>query len=131
MSKITVSALGKVLIAECGNEGQHPYLCEEGKATLQFLRAAISFVPLALDAGADMQNACFLFAQPGKEFAVVAGNGDWEFFFSPDDRGDIFGYCIRRPWLRYIWDDVKSAVRRIGSFLSPIFGPSLLALAAA
>ena len=113
MSEITVSALGKVLIAECGNEGQHPYLSDEGKATLQFLRAAISFVPLTLDAGADMENASFLFAQPGKEFAVVAGNGFWEFSFSPDDFGDISGYCVRRPWLRYIWDGVKSTVRRV------------------
>ena len=128
MSKITVPALGKVLIAECGNEGHHPYLSAEEKATLQFLRAAISFVPLALEAGADMENASFLFAQPGKEFAVVAGKGDWEFFFYTDSRGDISGHCVRRPWLRYIWDGVKSTVRRIGSFLLPIFGPPLLAL---
>lgn len=131
MSKITVPALGKVLIAECGNEGQHPYLSEEGKTTLAFLRAAISFVPLALDAGADMQNASFLFAQAGIEFAIVAGKGDWEFFFYPNCRGEIFGHCVRRPWLRYIWDGVKSTVRRVGSFLLPSLGRSLIALVAA
>ena len=132
MSRITVPALGKVLIAECGNEGRHPYLSEEGKLTLKFLRAAISFVPLAMDAGADMQNTSFLFAQPGTEFAIVAGNGDWEFFFSPNSgNSDITGVCVQKPFLRYIWDGVKSAVRRVGSYLLPIVGPPLLALIAA
>ena len=131
MFKITVSALGKVIIAECGNEGQHPYLSEERKTTLKFLRAAISFVPLAMDAGADMCNASFLFAQPGQEFAIVAGNRNWKFFFYLDCNGDISGHCVGKPWLRYIWDKVKSTVRSVGSFLVPILGPPLLALAAA
>lgn len=129
LSKITVTALGKVLIAECGNEGKHPYLSYEEKVTLQFLRAAISFVPLALDTGADMRNASFLFAQPGREFAIVAGNGDWEFYFSHSQYGDIFGYCVRKPWMQYAWDSIKSTFRRVGSFLFPIFGPALIALA--
>ena len=129
LSKITVTALAKVLIAECGNEGKHPYLSYEEKVTLQFLRAAISFVPLALDTGADMRNASFLFAQPGREFAIVAGNGDWEFYFSHSQYGDIFGYCVRKPWMQYAWDSIKSTFRRVGSFLFPIFGPALIALA--
>lgn len=129
MSEITVTALGKVLISECGNEGKHPYLSDEGKVTLQFLRAAISFVPLALDTGADMRNASFLLAQPGRELAIVAGKGDWEFYFSHNQYGDIFGYCVRQPWIQYAWDAIKSTVRRVGSFLFPIFGPALLALA--
>ena len=108
MSKITVSALGKVLIAESGNESQHPYLSEEEKATLRFLRAAISFVPVALDIGADMENASFLFAQPGKEFAVVAGKGDWVFLFYLKYHGDISGRCVRKPWPRYFRDSVTS-----------------------
>lgn len=129
LSKITVTALGKVLIAECGNEGKHPYLSYEEKVTLQFLRAAISFVPLALDTVADIRNASFLFAQPGREFAIVAGNGDWEFYFSHSQYGDIFGYCVRKPWMQYAWDSIKSTFRRVGSFLFPIFGPALIALA--
>lgn len=129
LSKITVTALGKVLIAECGNEGKHPYLSYEEKVTLQFLRAAISFVPFALDTSADMRNASFLFAQPGREFAIVAGNGDWEFYFSHSQYGDIFGYCVRKPWMQYAWDSIKSTFRRVGSFLFPIFGPALIALA--
>ena len=131
MGEITVPRLGQVLVRTCGNEGQHPYLSEAGKATLKFLRASITFVPFALDAGADMRNASFLFAQPGREFAIVAGKGDWEFCFSQNSDGDIFGHCVRKPRLRYIWDGVKSTVRRVGSFLLPIVGPPLLALIAA
>ena len=116
---------------ECGNEGRHPYLSEEGKATLKFLRASITFVPFALDARADMRNASFLFSQPGREFAIVAGNGDWEFCFSQNYNGDIFGHCVRKPWLRYAWDSVRSNVRSVFSYLLPIMGPPLLALLAA
>ena len=131
MREITVPRLGQVLVWTCGNEGQHRYLSEAGKATLKFLRAAITFVPFAMDAGADMRNASFLFSQPGREFSIVAGKGDWEFCFSQDYNGDIFGHCVRKPRLRYIWDGVKSAVRRVGSYLLPIVGPPLLALIAA
>lgn len=128
VSEITVPALDKLLIEECGNECQHPHLSEEKKATLRFLRAAISFVPLALDAGADMQNASFFFAHLGMEFAVVAGKGEWEFLFYPDYHGQLCGYCVRKPWLRYICDGVISTVRRVSSFSMSTFHPSLLAL---
>jgi len=129
MEEITVRALGKVLTAECGNEGRHLYLNDEEKVTLQFLREAISFVPFALATGADMRNASFLLAQPGREFAIVAGKGDWEFYFCYDQYGAIFGYCVRKPWIRYAWDSIKSIVCRAGSYLFPMLGPSLLALA--
>jgi len=115
MQEITVSALGKLIIAEYGNEGRHPYFSDEEKVTLKFLRSAISFVPLALATGADMRNASFLLALPGREFAIVAGKGDWEFYFSYDQHGAIFGYCVRKPWIRYAWDAIKSTVRRAGS----------------
>ncbi|XP_068726926.1 uncharacterized protein [Montipora capricornis] len=129
--EITVPTLDQVLLKTCGNEGQHRDLSEEEKATLEFLKAAITFVPSALDAGANMRNASFLFSQPGREFAITAGKGDWEFYFSQDDKGDIFGHCVRKPRLRYIWDRFKSTVRSVRPYLLPILGPPFLALVAA
>ncbi|XP_068727004.1 uncharacterized protein [Montipora capricornis] len=121
--EITVPELGQVHLKTRGNEGQHRYLSEAEEVTLKFLNAAITFVPFALDAGADMRNASFLFSQPGREFAITAGKGDWEFYFSQNDEGDISGHCVRKPRLRYIWDRVRSVV----SYLLPILGPPLLA----
>lgn len=92
------------------------------------MRAAISFIPEVLDVGGDLSNASFIFTQPGREFAIVVGNGGWEFYFSQGYDEEIYGRCVRKPTLRYIWDEVTSTVRRIGSFLFPIMGPQLLAL---
>ena len=129
--EITAPVLGRVLLRKCGNEGRHPYLDRAGQATLKFLRAAISFIPFASAAGADLSNASFIFSQPGREFVIKAGKGDWEFYFYQGYGGDIYGHCVRKPMLRYIWDGVTSAVRRVGTFLLPIMGPTLLALMAA
>ena len=123
LSKITTPYLGKILVQLCGNEGHHPYLDEQGRTTLLFMRAAISFIPLALHAGADLQNASFIFAQPGREFAIKAGNGDWEFYFTQENDGEIYGRCVRKPTLHYIWDGVKRVVR----YLVPILGPPVMA----
>lgn len=106
-----------------------------GRTTLKFLRAAITFIPDAMCEGADMRNAAFIFTQPGREFLIKAGNGDWEFYFSEDEYGgDIWGRCVRKPLRRYLWDGVKSVVRCIGSAIGqylPIVGPTALALTAA
>ncbi|KAJ7389470.1 hypothetical protein OS493_031439 [Desmophyllum pertusum] len=103
VSQITPSHLGEILIQLCGNEGKHPYLDEQGRSTLQFMRAAIYFIPFAMRAGADLRNASFIFAQPGREFVIKAGQGDWEFYFSQSDDENIHACCVRKPRLRYIW----------------------------
>ena len=128
MKEITSPILGRELIKRCGNEGHHPYLDEQGKTTLKFLRASISFIPEVIEVGGDLCNASFIFSQPGREFVITSGNGDWEFYFSQGYGDEIYGRCVRKPTLRYIWDNVTSTVRRIGSFLLPIVGPQLLAL---
>ena len=128
MREITSPVLGREIIKRCGNEGQHPHLDQKGKTTLKFLRASISFIPEVIDVGRDLSNASFIFTQPGGEFVIIAGNGDWEFYFSQSYDNEIYGRCVRKPTLRYIFGKVSSTVRRIGSFLLPIAGPELLAL---
>ncbi|CAH3150265.1 unnamed protein product, partial [Pocillopora meandrina] len=99
------------------------------ETTIKFLKAAIHFLPMALDDGADLTNAVFLFAQAGKEFVVKAGRGDWEYYFSEDSINNIADKCVRRPRLRSIWIGITSTVSRVcGPLLS--LG-STIALAAA
>ena len=86
--------------------------------TLRFLRAAISFIPDAMNDGADMRNAAFILSQPGREFIIQAGSGDWEFYFSVEEDGEIYGRCVCKPFWRYVWDGVKSLVSRIGGLFS-------------
>lgn len=115
VNKITGTVIGREILRRCGNEGQHPYLDGVRKTTLRFLRAADSFIPDAEDDGADLRNAAFILRQPGREFAIIAGDGDWEYDFCEDADGDIYGRCIRKPFLRFAWDEVKSTVFRIFS----------------
>ena len=134
VNEITGVTLGRELVRRCGNEGQHRYLDAAGYTTLRFLRAAITFVPDALDDGADMCNAAFILSQPGREFLIQSGSGDWEFFFAEDQYGEIYGRNVRKPFLRYVWDGAKSLVCRIGSAIGGLFsivGSSLRALTAA
>ena len=119
--EITAPVLGRELVRRCGNEGQHRYLDATGYTTLRFLRAAISFIPDARDDGGDMRNAAFILSQPGQEFLIQAGNGDWEFYFAEEADGQIYGRCVRKPLVRYMWDGFKSAVCRIGSFVGGLF----------
>lgn len=131
VNEITPAALGRELVRRCGNEGRHRYLDAAGYTTLRFLRAAITFVPDALDDGADMCNAAFILSQPGREFLIQSGSGDWEFYFAEDQYGEIYGRNVRKPLLRYVWDGAKSLVRRIGSAIGGLFsiaGSSLRAL---
>ena len=127
VKEISGVTLGRELVRRCGNEGQHRHLDAARYTNTQFLRVAISFVPDALDDGADMCNAAFVLSQPGREFLIQSGSGDWEFYFAEDQYGDIYGRNIRKPFFRYVWDGVKSVVRRIGGLLS-IAGSSLRAL---
>ncbi|KAK2569409.1 hypothetical protein P5673_006335 [Acropora cervicornis] len=126
VEEITVVELGKFLVKTCGNEGRHPYLDETGKTTLRFLRASIDFIPKAIaEFGANMRNGSFIFAQPGSEFVITAGNGDWEFYFSQSEDADkISCYCLRKPMWRCLWDGVVWA-------FSQFVPSSLLALTAA
>ena len=63
--------------------------------------------------GANMQNASFIYAQPGNEFVITAGNGDWEFYFSQSEEDKISCYCTRKPMYRYLWDGIVWAFSRI------------------
>ncbi|KAJ7389458.1 hypothetical protein OS493_031427 [Desmophyllum pertusum] len=103
VDEITAPVLGRELVRRCGNEGQHRYLDAIGHTTLRFLRAAISFIPDALNDGGNMRNAAFILSQPGREFLIQAGSGDWEFYFSEYANGAIYGRCVRKPFLRYVW----------------------------
>ena len=110
VSKITSAILGKEITKRCGNEGRHRNLNNRGQTTLRFLQNAISFIPEAVKAGADLTNAAFIFSQPGREFVVKAGRGDWEFFFSEDERDEIHGRCVRKgrkPLLHKVWNNLK------------------------
>lgn len=97
------------------------------------MRTAISFIPDAQNDGGDMRNAAFILSQPGQEFLIQAGNGDWEFYFAEEEDGRIYGRCVRKPFLRYMWDGFMSVVRSVGSFIGGLFavtGSSRLALSA-
>ncbi|CAH3195645.1 unnamed protein product [Porites evermanni] len=117
VQEINGRAIGREITRRCGNEGQHRYLNDVDWTTLRFLRAANSFIPDARDDGADMRNCAFILRQPGREFfVIISGNGDWEYDFSEDADGEIYGRCVRKPFLRYVWDGTKSLVVRVISF---------------
>jgi len=116
VQEINGRAIGREITRRCGNEGQHRYLNDVDWTTLRFLRAANSFIPDARDDGANMRNCAFILRQPGREFVIISGNGDWEYDFSEDADGEIYGRCVRKPFLRYVWDGTKSLVVRVISF---------------
>ncbi|KAL9965270.1 hypothetical protein ACROYT_G029045 [Oculina patagonica] len=119
VDKITSVALGKEVLKRCGDEDQQKKLNETRKATLKFLKAATSFIPHAMDAGADLTNAAFIFAQPGSEFVIKAGGGDWEFYFTEESDGEIRGHCVRiGSFCRWAWDkSVGNFARILGGFV--------------
>ncbi|XP_015780079.1 PREDICTED: uncharacterized protein LOC107357954 [Acropora digitifera] len=119
VKEINGCTVGKEIIKRCGNEGHHPHLRSEDKATLRFLRAANSFIPDAENDGADMKNAAFILRQPGREFVLKSGNGDWEYDFCEDSDGQIYGRCIRKPLLSFVYDKTTSTVVRLVKFLIP------------
>lgn len=123
VKKITSIALGNE-IEKIRDKGR---LSEYDQTGIRFLKGAIHFIPLALEDGADLENAAFIFATPGSQFVVTAGKGDWEYYFSEDDMRIITSRCVRRPWRWYLWDKVKSGFSRIVPFL-PIAGAALKVL---
>lgn len=104
VNDINERTLGKEILRRCGNEGRYQ-------------RAAISFVPDARGDGVDLTNACFILHQPVGSFVIKSGNGDWEFKFSQDDRGNISGTCERQPLRRYLWDGFNSVVKCVGKVI--------------
>ena len=116
VDEITGLVIGKQIRKRCGNEGWHQYLNDMERETLNFLRAANTFIPDAKDDGANMRNCAFILRQPGREFVIISGNGDWEYDFCQAADGEIYGRCIRKPLARYAWDRARSAVVRVCSF---------------
>ena len=114
MKKITSIPLGDE-VEKIRNKGR---LSEHDRASIKFLKAAIYFIPMAKEDGADFENAAFILTHPGRQFVVIAGKGDWEYYFSEDNIGDITGRCVRRPWLMYLWNKVTSSFSRIATLLS-------------
>lgn len=98
----------------CGNEGNHKNLDETGQVTLKFFRVAITFIEQAENEGADMENAAFIFQQPGSERLIQSGKGDWEYLFLEDPQCNIYGRCVRQPLMRYILDKVKGIIKAVG-----------------
>ena len=94
VANINSLVLGRELISRCGNEGQWRHHDAVTITTRKFLQASISYIPLALETGANLSNAAFILSQPGNEFVIRSGNADWEFFFSQDYKGDISGKCL-------------------------------------
>ena len=103
-------SLGKELLSRCGNEEQWPYNDAVTTTTRKFLQASISYIPLALETGADLSNAAFILSQPGNEFVIRSGNADWEFFFSQDYKGDISGKCLRDEYCILLYSIVVQYV---------------------
>ncbi|XP_015780088.1 PREDICTED: uncharacterized protein LOC107357963 [Acropora digitifera] len=116
VTEINGRTIGREIVKRCGHEGHHPNLGRVDKATLRFLRAANSFIHDAEDDGADMKNTAFILRQPGREIVLKSGNGDWEYDFCEDSDGEIYGRCIRKPLLRFVYDKAKGAVVRILKF---------------
>ena len=118
VKKISSTILGREITKRCGNEGQHKDLSEKDQTTLRFLQSAISFISDAVNMGADLTNAAFIFSQSGREFVIQAGNGDWEFFFSEDANNVVHGRCVRKgpkQVRRRIRNGHRSSVSNLGS----------------
>ena len=112
VDKITPIIIGREIAKRCGNEGQWQYLNAKDKATLEFLQAASTGVGIAIEDRADLTNASFIISQPGREFVLKAGKGDWEYHFSMEGCR-IVGRCIRKPLPQYLWDGLKGVVSRV------------------
>ena len=121
--KITPIALGNEIRRRFG-EDDSTINNEQEKTTLKFIKAAISFIPEAKDAGTDFTNAAFIFAQPRREFVIKAGKGDWEFYFSEEADGKICGKCVRTGSIwRYLWNGAGKFIHVAVKALS-IIGPA-------
>ena len=130
MYEITKISVGREKMRRCGNEGANYRRYREGiidyeeyletETTKQIMEAAISFIPDAEEDGADLTNAAFILSQPGRSFVIRAGDGNWEYVFEKEYDGEIYGRCVRKPFLRYIYNKATNIVSRFFSF---VFSP--------
>ena len=132
-------SLAKEERSRCGNSIQRnqrlerqgiitPQVYEDRETTRRILKAAISFIEDAEQDGANMKNAAFILFTSFRSFAIIAGDGDWEYTFKEDEDGDIYGRCVRQPLARYWYNKVKNTVSRVAGRLLgllPIVGPHL------
>ena len=139
VNEIDERSLAKEEISRCGNsvqrnqrlERQGIITIEEYEAretTRRIIKAAISFVEDAEQDGANMRNAAFILFTSFRSFAIIAGEGDWEYTFKEDDDGDIYGRCVRLPLALYLYDKAKNTVSRLFRWalgFIPIVGPQL------
>lgn len=115
VKKITAPVIGGEITRRFGkDEEKWDDLNKADSDTLKFLKAAYSFIPLAVSAGADLNNAAFIFQQIGREFVIKAGDGDWEFLFLVEEDSKIRGNCVRKGAIwRYIWDPIREFVTEV------------------
>ena len=52
---------------------------------------------MANEDGADFENAAFIFNPQVRQFVVIAGKGDSEYYFSEDGSNNITCKCVRKP----------------------------------
>ena len=100
MKKITAIALTE----EVEKKQNKERLSEHDETSIKFLKEAINCIPLANEDGADFENAAFIFNPPVRQFIVIAGKGDSEYYFSEDGSNNITCKCVRKPWLMYLWN---------------------------
>ena len=105
-------------------------LSEFEQMEVKFLKTAIHFIPHASEEGADLGNAAFTFALPDTHFVLISGAGDWEYFFSQDDKNEIIDRrCNWKPLHYYLWDEVKyfsKIPQHLGNALSIVNGGKYL-----
>ena len=93
----------------CGDEGseQRLNLTDGGRRVLRFLTEAIFSMPLSgYERRRRFAEHCLHFrtAEKGINFGIVAGDGDWEFYFAESADSNICWRCKRMPRKWYIWD---------------------------
>ena len=93
MKKITAIALRE----EVEKKQNKERLSEHDETSIKFLKEAINCIPLANEDGADFENAAFIFNPPVRQFIVIAGKGDSEYYFSEDGSNNITCKCVRKP----------------------------------
>ena len=72
-------------------------LSEHDETNIKFVEEAINCIPLANEDGADFENVAFVFNPPVRQFIVIAGKGDSEYYFSEDGSNNITCKCVRKP----------------------------------
>lgn len=128
VNEITQPAIGRVELRRCGNEGRawRQYMDNEItteayqaiETTRRILRAAMSFIPDAEEDGAVMTNTAFILSIPGRDFAIKAGNGDWEYIFEKGEDGEIYGRNVRETFFRYVYRTATNMIQRFSSFVA-------------